>query len=383
MRTANSGVMSTDQDKVSLLIGGRTHREWTSYEIDSHLITPGDAWRVELSPPDGSQTEGTLPDAVVEGAPIEVRIGRDTVLVGRIDTIDEDTAKDRRTLTLSGRDGAGILLDCSAPIFVAKQATLEQVIANVVRPLGITKVRISAGKTYTNEKINIEPGDRAWNVLSYAAEANGLWPWFAPDGTLIVGGPDYTTKPVATLIMRRNGKGNNVMSLKRTRSMAERYSEVTVLGQTHGTAHENGKNSIKGVAKDPAVRFYRPHVVVDHECESVAMAISRARKLLMDSRLHGFTLTAHVQGHRTSDGVLWTPGQRIHVISEPHNINMVFFLIGRRFSKGRVGGSTTTLTLKEDGVWTLDAHAHKHKHRHRHRRGKNKGPEDIIDVGQG
>ncbi|AOJ13147.1 MULTISPECIES: phage baseplate assembly protein [Burkholderia] len=379
MPTASNTAASADQDKVSLLIGGRAHREWTSYEIDSHLITPGDAWRVELSPPDGSKIEGTLPDAVTEGAPIEVRIGRDTVLVGRIDTIDEDTAKDRNTLTLSGRDGAGILLDCGAPIFVAKQATLEQVIANVVRPLGITKVKISAGKTYTSEKINIEPGDRAWNVLSHAAEANGLWPWFAPDGTLIVGGPDYTTKPVATLIMRRSGKGNNVMSLKRSRSMAERYSEVTVLGQTHGTAHENGKNGIKGVAKDPAVTFYRPHVVVDHECESVAMAISRARKLLMDSRLHGYTLTARVLGHRTSDGVLWTPGQRIHVVSEPHNINAVFFLIGRRFSKARSGGSTTTLTLKEDGVWTLDAHAHKRKHR----RGKNKGPEEIIDVGQG
>ena len=374
MPTANSAKTDPSEDKVSLLIGGRAHSDWITYEIDSHLITPGDAWRVELAPP-----QDALPDVVVEGAPIELRVGRDTVLVGRVDTIDEETAKDRDTLILTGRDGAGVLLDCSAPIFVAKQATLAQVIANVVKPLGITKIKISAGSTYTNEKINIEPGDRAWNVLSHAAEANGLWPWFAPDGTLIVGGPDYTTKPVATLIMRRNGKGNNVNSLKRTRSMAERYSEVTVLGQMHGTASEAGKNGIKGVAKDPAVAVYRPHVVIDHECESVAMAISRARKLLMDSRLRGLTLTAKVKGHRTSDGVLWTPGQRIHVVSEPHNVDAVFFLIGRRFSKGRMGGSTTTLTLKEDGVWTLDAHAHKRKHR----RGKNKGPEDIIDVGQG
>lgn len=374
MPIVNSASTDLSEDKVSLLIGGRAHSDWITYEIDSHLITPGDAWRVELAPP-----QDALPDVVVEGAPIELRVGRDTVLVGRVDTIDEETAKDRDTLILTGRDGAGVLLDCSAPIFVAKQATLAQVIANVVKPLGITKIKISAGSTYTNEKINIEPGDRAWNVLSHAAEANGLWPWFAPDGTLIVGGPDYTTKPVATLIMRRNGKGNNVISIKRTRSMAERYSEVTVLGQMHGTAGEPGKNGIKGVAKDPAVTVYRPHVVIDHECESVAMAISRARKLLMDSRLRGFTFTAKVKGHRTSDGVLWTPGQRIHVISEPHNVDAVFFLIGRRFSKGRVGGATTTLTLKEDGVWTLDAHAHKRKHR----RGKNKGPEDIIDVGQG
>ncbi|MEX3688852.1 phage baseplate assembly protein [Paraburkholderia sp. BR14263] len=379
MPTVNSAVTDPDQDKVSLLIGGHVHRDWTTYQIDSHLVTPGDAWRVELSPPDGTATQGTLPDSVFEGASVEVRLGKDTILVGRIDEIDEDTAKDRNTLVLTGRDGAGILLDCCAPVFVAKQATLAQVIANVVKPLGISKIRISAASTYTSEKVNVEPGDRAWHVLANAAEANGLWPWFDPDGTLVVGGPDYTTPPVATLIMRRNGRGNNVLSLRRQRSMAGRYSEVTVLGQMHGTAQESGKNGIKGVAKDPAVSVYRPHVVIDHECASVAMAISRARKLLMDSRLQGFTLTAIVKGHRTSDGVPWKPGQRIHVISEPHGIDAVFFLIGRRFRKARTGGSTTTLTLKEDGVWTLDAHPHQR----RHRRGKNKGPEDIIDVGQG
>jgi len=374
MPTVDKSVVIPDQDKVSLLIGGRVHRDWTAYDIDSHLITPGDAWRVELAHPDGP-----VPPEVYEGVKVELRIGNDTVLVGFIDDIEEDVSRDRDTLVLTGRDGAGILLSCSAPVFVAKQATLEQVIANVVRPLGITKIRISANKTYTKEKVNVEPGDRAWNVLSHAAEANGLWPWFAPDGTLVIGGPDYTTPPVATLVMRISGKGNNVLSLKRNRSMAERYSEVTVLGQTHGTAHEHGKNGIKGTAKDPAVTAYRPHVVVDHECENVAAAISRARKLLMDSRLHGLTLTARVRGHRTSDGVLWAPGQRVHVISEPHNIDAIFFMIGRRFNKSRLGGTNTVLTLKEDRVWTLDAHAHKR----RHRRGKNQGPEDILDVGQG
>jgi len=366
---------TVDLDKVSVLIGGHVHSDWSSYEIDSQLQTPGDAWRVELSPP-----QGGIPASVVEGAPVEVRIGKDTVLVGRIDDIDEDVAKDRDTFSLSGRDGAAILLDCSAPIFTAKQATLAQVIANVVRPLGVTKIQIKADSTYTAEKISVEPGDRAWQVLANAAEANGLWPWFAPDGTLIVGGPDYTVPSVATLILRRNGVGNNVESLKRKRSMAERYSEVTVLGQHHGTAQESGKNGIKGTAKDPDVTFYRPLVVVDHECESVAMALSRARKLLMDSRLKGLTYTAKVRGHRTSDGVLWTPGQRIHVISEPHGVDAVFFLMGRRFIKGRGGqGTFTLLTLKEDGVWTLDAHAHIRKHR----RGKNTGPQEIVDVGEG
>lgn len=364
-----------DDDRVSLLVGGHVHRDWTSYDIDSDLLTPADAWHVDLANP-----QGRLPAEVVEGATIEVRIGNDVVLSGRIDDIDEDVSKDRDALILSGRDAAAILVDCAAPIFVAKQVTLAQVMSNVVKPLGITKIRIDADTTYTSEKINIEPGDTAWHALANVAEANGLWPWFAPDGTLIIGGPNYTTPPVATLVMRMDGKGNNMMGLRCTRNMAERYSQVTVLGQAHGTDVEDGRNAIKATATDSSVRIYRPHIVVDHECDSVATAQSRARKILMDSRLKGLTLTARVRGHRTSDGVLWTPGQRIHVISERHNINAVFFLMGRRFVKGRGGmGTTTTLVLKEDGVWTLDAHPHKRKHR----RGKNDAAGEIIDVAQG
>jgi prophage tail gpP-like protein len=367
--------MTSSNDSVSVLVGGHVHSDWTSYDIDSDLLTPADAWRVELANPGGK-----LPAEVVTGAPIEVRLGKDVILSGRLGTIDEAISKDHDSLSLTGRDNAAILVDCCAPIFVAKQVTLQQVMADVVQPLGIAKIRVSAASTYTSEKINVEPGDTAWHVLSNIAEANGLWPWFDPDGTLVIGGPDYTTPPVATLIMRKNGRGNNVERLRVVRSIEERFSQVTVLGQSHGTAAQNGRNAIKATATDSSVSWYRPHIVVDHECDSAAVAQSRARKLLMDSRLRSFTITAHVRGHRTSDGVLWKPGQRIHVISERHNIDAVFFLMGRRFMKGRGNtGTATLLTLKEDRVWTLDAHPHQR----RHRRGKHQAPEEIIDVAQG
>lgn len=378
---ANNAAASTKDvpnganDKVSVLIGGRMHNDWTNYDVDSDLLTPADAWKVELANPSGK-----LPPEVVAGAPIEIRLGNDVILSGRLGAIDEDESKDRSNLMLNGRDNAAILVDCAAPVFVAKQVTLQQVVANVVNPLGITKIRVDADTTYTSEKINVEPGDTAWHVLANVAEANGLWPWFEPDGTLVIGGPNYTTPPVATLVMRLDGQGNNMKSLRRVRSMEERYSQVTVLGQAHGTAFQDGRHAIKATATDAAVKYYRPHIVVDHECDSPAMAMSRARKLLMDSRLRSMTLTAHVRGHRTSDGVLWKPGQRIHVISEKHGIDAIFFLMGRRFMKGRGGmGTNTILTLKEDGIWTLDAHAHKR----RHRRGKHQSADEIINVEQG
>jgi prophage tail gpP-like protein len=278
-------------------------------------------------------------------------------------------------LTISGRDFAAILRDCSAPIFTAKQVTLAEVIANIVRPLGITKIRVDTSQDMPSwDKISVDPGDSAWDALAHSAEGEGLWPWFDPDGTLVVGGPDYNAPPVASLILREDGTGNNVEWFDEDESIAERYSDVTVLGQSHGTHVGTGKNALKVTVKDPGVSVYRPKVHVDHDAPNLAAVEARARKIISDSALQAHTLRASVRGHRTSDGVLWKPGQRVHVLWEEYGVDAVYFLMARRFTGGRPGGTRTTLTLKEDGVWILDAHPHSGR---KHRR-KTDGPLSII-----
>ncbi|WP_334158720.1 phage baseplate assembly protein [Oryzomicrobium sp.] len=363
--------MPTPSDhKVQLLVGGQFHEDWESYEVDSDLLIPADAWRVTLG-----LRDGRLPPTVSEGAAVEVRVGSERVMTGRIDDLTHRVSKYEHSFSLSGRDKAADLVDCSAPIFSARQVTLGEIAAKLTREFGIAQPRIAADSTRIREKVSVEPGDTAWDALVNAAEANGLWPWFAPDGTLVIGGPDYSTPPVATLILRRDGKGNNVESLEEHRSIAERYSHLTVLGQTHGTSHEEGRNAIGATFKDTemAAIAYRPKIVVDHESDNAGVAQDRARKLIADARLKGFMLTATVKGHRIvapnqpSDGQLWSPGCRVQVLSEPHGLDGVFFLIGRRFTGGRQAGAQTELRLVRDGVWVLDAHPHKRLHR----RGKN------------
>lgn len=368
--------MPTPNSGVALLIGGQFHTDWEYYDVDSDLLTPADAWHVTLGPRDG-----VLPAAVTPGAAVELRVDGERVMVGAIDEVEHEVSKGGQHFALSGRDGAAVLVDCAAPIFTAQQVGLAEIVAKIVRPMGITQYRIDADSTRTREKVNVEPGDCAWRALSNAAEANGLWPWFEPDGTLVVGGPDYTAPPVAHLVLRKSGDGNNVIQLVEQRSIHDRYSHLTVLGQAAGTRGEAGRNGLKYTAEDTSVTAYRPHVVVDHEADSVAVCQDRARKLLADGRLHAYTLSATLPGHRIkapgqpSDGKLWKPGQRVHVLSEPHGIERVFFLMARRFSGGRDTSPTTQLTLKEDGAWVLDAHPHKR----RHRVGRNYAAGEIIE----
>jgi prophage tail gpP-like protein len=336
-------------ETVSLLIGGKSHTNWESYSIDSNLLTPADAWQVALG------TSKPVPDNVFEGAPVQVQVGDETVLSGRVDDIEEEVSARDGRLALSGRDGAAVLMDCSAPIFVSRQVTLAEVVEKIVKPLGITKVRIGDAGLF--EKVNAEPGETAWDVLQHAAEANGLWPWFEPDGTLVVDGADYSTPVVAEFVLNYEGQANNVLSLRRSRSMVNRYSEISVLGQAHGTEINGGEHAILGKATDPSLTVHRPRIIIDSESVNREIALRRARKLLADGRLEGYTLSTQVVGHRVKpDGELWKPGMRVQVSSDRMGIDAVFFVMGRTFKLDRFNGTTTDLLLKEDGVWTLDAY---------------------------
>lgn len=343
--------MPTPDNTVTLLINGKTHGQWTNYDIVSDLITPADDFSVTLGRPVDAK-----PDTVRAGDKVEVRVGGDTVLSGRIDRVQTVTEKGGKTLTIQGRDDAGVLLDCSAPLFNAQDMDLNQIIEKIVKPLGLAKIRIDAAKTDKTHKVQIEPGSRAWDALLEYAEANGLWPWLEPDGTLVIGGPDYTAAPVAELVLRTNGQNNNIKRLEVNRDMAARYSEVTVLAQSH-----SGKNNIKATTKDESVKLHRPLIVTEPDIDSQAQAQRKAKKRLADSRLEGLTITATVQGHRTDDGTLWQPGQRINVLSEPDGIDAVYFLMARTFTGGRGQPTETVLTLKEDGAWVLDADPPKKK----------------------
>ncbi|HDZ1509423.1 phage baseplate assembly protein [Klebsiella michiganensis] len=412
MATQNKqAAQDIDLDKVSVIVGGKVHSDWSGYGIDGDFLIPADAWSMRLGLP-----AGIFPEGVARGVPVQVRVGPDVVMSGRIDRVSRTVSRDQVSLSVTGRDGAAILVDCASPLLTSRQASLEEVIAQVVRPLGIKNIELHAESSIRNDKITTEPGERAWDILLRACAGRGLWPWFRPDGTLVIGGPDYTAAPVATLVMRRSGKGNNLLSLTDESSMERSFSRLTVLAQGHAHSTNNkkelgiidvssttpltvtedadttdteldtglpetGQHGLQFIVEDPTVTYYRPQVVVMHDADDLDQVRYRARKMMADARLEGYSLIARVQGHRTSDGVLWEPGQRIHVISEPHGIDAVYFLMGREFTGGRPGGAVTTLRLKEDGVWIPDAWPKKKKARKG--RKKKKQETAIIDVEPG
>lgn len=345
-------------ERLTLTVGGVSHQDWMRFSVDASFLTPAGAWELDVG------TEyATLPAEVRPGARVVLSAGHDVLMTGLIDDITESLRRGRHELSIAGRDNAAALVDCSAPVFTAQNMTLQEVITRIVHPFGISKVAIRADKSVAPKKFSVEPGETAWEALQKVAEVNGLWSWVDPDGTFIIGGPDYSAPPVATLVLNRDGR-NTILSLTRQRSIAGRYSEVTVLAQGHGSREHDGVHNRRGTATDSGFTLYRPLIQTMCDTDTDDMATARAKKLLSDSRLKALTLTVEVRGLRTPGGIPWTPGQRVNIQSDLYGIDGTFFMMSRRISGGRGQPLITTLTLKEDGVWIPDAYPrsrHKHK----------------------
>ncbi|OZN24447.1 phage tail protein [Actinobacillus seminis] len=369
------------ENDVTVEVDGKAHNSWKSYDIDSDFLIPADAFKFDLGVPSNSTV---LPD--FSGAEVKVRINGELVMTGIVDTTQHTISKTNRTYSLNGRDRASILVDCSAPITNVKGLTVLDAVKKIVEPLGIKKVALRAENNPTLDKVDIDVGETAWNAAMRCANSAGLHLWFEPNGELIVGGADYSTPPVATLCCMKDGKRNNFEQADLTFDVSNRFSEVTFLAQSHGKQGQDNKNDLKWVYNDPEMTTYKPKTVVVSDVDNLEALQKWAKKYIADSVLEGFTFTIVVPDHKMQDGTLWQPGQRVHVICEEYDIDAIFFLMGRRFTLSRNGGTQTELRFKQDGIWTPDAYSAKAEkaRKRKGKKGKKKNQGDLISTnGQG
>lgn len=345
-------------------IDGQAHNSWKSYDIDSDFLIPADAFKFELGVPSESTV---LPD--FSGKEVKIYINDELIMTGIVDTTQHSISKNDRTYSLNGRDWASILVDCSAPITNVKGLTVLDAVKRIVEPLGIKQVELRAENNPTLDKVDIEVGETAWNAAMRCANSAGLHLWFEPKGMLIVGGADYSSPPVATLCCMKDAKRNNFEQADLTFDISNRFSEVTFLAQSHGKQGQDNKNDLKWIYTDPAMVTYKPKTVVVSDVDNLEALQKWAKKYISDSMLEGFSLTIVVPDHKMQDGTLWQPGQRVHIICEEYDIDAIFFLMGRRFTLSRNGGTQTELRFKQDGIWTPDAYSAKAE-KARKRKGK-------------
>lgn len=341
---------------VSLTVNGKIHRGWLSCDIQLNLDALAGAFNLTLS--HQWLEDGTVQNMhLAEGAPCSLDVDGQRLITGYLVDVNPSFAATAHHIGVQGADRAVDLVDCSAPVKDWHGRTLAQIAKDICAPFGIAVHCLhDTGAAFA--KFATNPGDTCASTLERLLRQRGLWAWSDGIGGLNIGAPKLQS-PVDTL-----SRGKNILNAQAKRSMAERFSAYTVLGQHNPGAGSTDaddddddspapKLHPTGTAADRAVSRYRPLILV---AEAEGGGPSFAVRAAFEARVRaakGHKPLVQVQGWRTAGGELWQVGQTVTMDDDWLGVDGPWLISTVEFSQSGNGGSTARLTLSKPEAFDL------------------------------
>lgn len=336
---------------VTLLVAGQAWDSWTSYELEADYLTPADGWSVTARNPNSLQLA-----LLRTGLPVILQVAGQPILRGLLERVESSLSRDGgHEITLSGRDLAAPLVDCSPGVtWSFKNLPLSAVAQMALSELGVAATVLAAPEALVPRRsIKAEPGETYWEVLERYAKKARLGLWMSPLGVLTIGRPTYTSAPVGIVkhsTVKALRGGNNILSARYTEDLSGQRSPVTVVGQGAGGAAWPSASQITGAYIDADLTsrgLLRPILIDDGEVSSIPEAIARARWEVSYRAFQARQLEVEVAGHlcKAVPPTAWAPDQMVGVQDDLHGIVGVWWLRAVRMTRDRDGGTRTALTL--------------------------------------
>jgi prophage tail gpP-like protein len=212
----------------------------------------------------------------------------------------------------------------------------------------------------------IEPGESAWECLERALRQRELMAMPDSKGGIVI--VAIGTGRATTALVQ----GQNVLSASADFDAKGRFSEYRVLAQNKGSDTESGKAvaSVLGIAKDPTVGRYRPHIITGESPKDAATAKRRAAWEASVRAGRSSSVEVTVQGWRQGDGTLWPLNAMCRATLPFLRIDQDL-MIGKVVHKFGSGGTTTTLTLRSPAAYAQEFEKHLKK-------AKGEGDNDLL-----
>jgi prophage tail gpP-like protein len=343
---------------VSLQLDGNEIQGWSRYEIESDMLTPADTFSLSVEnadPDDLAAFDGP-------GRVVTLTVGGLPQLAGVVDEVNPSADRTSSLLEVRGRDWAGQLCDCSAPVGSYAGRPLIDIAHEFVRPWGLSVVadddlarqralgmrvyRVMASTAIVRggqagNGAAVQLGESRWAYLARHAARLGLHLWCSPVGELVLGRPCYDQFPAFALV--RSGAVCNVLSGRKRTNRQGRFSRITwVSSRLPG---------LKIDWDDPEYfgEFERPLTVpVDagSEAELQEQATRDRQRRIFEFVELEYVLEGHAQGE-----LVYQPDLLVTVKDDVLAEDGVWYVVARRFTRSRDEGARTTLRLRRPGLW--------------------------------
>lgn len=383
---------------VTAVIDGTEVGNFISYSFEESMMGLACPFSIQLpfsrSAWDLCKTDRTI-QILIDGVP---------KLNGYID--ERELAEDAETITVTGRDRSGRLVDDCAPGVNFSGLGIIDITTKLVQPWGFTpvfdnarnrsislgrgkkargslsflgvktqrfqgKLRVLRGDDESlrlNSKVGtrIEPGQTRAQVLTTLCVQAGYLMWMSVDGTqIIVGEPDYTQDTQFVLVMPAAGSTTvgTVNGLGWRDSVGDRYSHVIVVGSGVGTDanYGSGPSARRGDSfnnpNDPegvGIDFTAPkRLILARSLSSKADAQEEADREMARRDALGEVATARCPGHgQIYSGTvptLFAPDTLSLVLDERIGRGGIYMITKATFQSNRKSGEETILTLVKSG----------------------------------
>lgn len=327
-------------NEVFLIINGAKYGGWKEVEITRSMETLSGRFRLGLTERWPGQT---ISRPIRLSDTCAVRIGSDTVITGYVDDIEQSYDAANHTLTITGRDKSGDLVDCSAKHSPGqwKNQPLEAIAQDLTKPFGINvKTEVPTGERF--KTFAIEQGETVHEVIERLCKLRGLL--CIPDGKgdIIITRTDKAKSAVALIT------GENILKGSIKLSAIDQFSDITVKGQTEGsdTVKPKVNTSPSAESKDTSVKRQRPLLLLAEGQADGSICQKRADWETAIRKAKGFEVQYAVTGWRQGHtGPLWEINQRVRVRDKVFKVDESLIISGLTFRLDDQGGRITELTL--------------------------------------
>lgn len=337
-------------DQVSLRVEGNRFEGWQSVSIKRSIKAISGAFQLSVTE---KWAQDQKPWKIVPGNECVLSVNKEDLITGYVDSVKPSYDKGSRSISISGRDYTGDLVDCSAVHKPGNWANISLLrLAKIIcEPFSISVSvadSASAVASIPFPNWNLQ-NETAFESLDRAAKLRGVLLMNDGKGNVLISRAG-TEKAKTSL-----SQGENILSASADFEFKNRFSQYIVKGQAGGLESDNPLPDFSpiGYATDQAIERYRPSIIIAEGSATLSVCKARAQWEATVRAAKGSQLTVTIQGWRQADGSLWKLNQITRVKSPWLGVNQDFLISSLEFKKGSEG-TLTVLELERPDAYTPD-----------------------------
>ncbi len=246
------------------------------------------------------------------------------LITGFVDEISASYSSDSRTLTISGRDKTGDLVD-SASLIPSKNfrgVSLASMANTLAEPFGVSVSSRSAAANASIKNVSAQATETVWESISKLAKYQGVLAYPDSEGGIIFA--DVGSEVIASLV-----QGENILACSVTQNEAEKFQTYKIY-ITAGDEDTKHKIEVAEV-KDNSVKRPRVKMISTKKNITMAEAVERIKWEMASKIAKAFSLNISVTSWLTPKNKLWEINNLVDVLSPKCGIDGTFLIEETKF----------------------------------------------------